>query len=123
MINSICKLKIFDNTGQSSGGKKSKWDILRFLQSIWSGIISLDCDCDKLKLYIINKTKLVIHQEVIMTGCISNRYRPIQIVYFFLCVFWQLVSSKELVHFSRLSIPPVSNCHKTCEMSFIREAH
>ena len=55
MINSICKLKIFDNTGQSSGGKKSKCDILRFLQSVWSGVISLDCDCDKLKSYKQNK--------------------------------------------------------------------
>ena len=89
---------------------------------MWSGIISLDCDCDKLKLYIINKNGNT-SREVIMTGCITNRYRPIQIVYFFLCVFWQLVSSKELVHFSRLLIPPVSNCHKTYEMSFIREAH
>jgi len=122
MINSICKLKIFDNTGQTSGGKKSTCDILRFLQSMWSGIISLDCDCDKLKLYIINKNGNT-SREVIMTGCITNRYRPIQIVYFFLCMFWQLVSSKELVHFSRLLIPPVSNCYKTYEMSFIREAH
>ena len=89
---------------------------------MWSGVISLDCDYDKLKLYIINKNSNT-SREVKMTGCISNRYRPIQIVYFFLCVFWQLVSSKELVHFSRLLIPPVSNFRKTCEVSFIREAH
>ena len=33
---------------------------------------------------------------------LPNRYRLIRIVYFLLCEFWQIMSSKELVHFNQV---------------------